>query len=272
MRPDAVTNQSFVYCLAVAAEKYQVDVLFTMAMSNHHHTGIVDNHGNFPAFLEHFHKLFAKCMNAHRGRWENFWSTEQTNAVRLVSSDALLDKLVYSLCNPVKAGLVEGAKDWPGVSSLKAMLGKQTLSAKRPEHFFRPNGAMPKEAILRLKRPPGFEEMSEVAWRQLLKERIAQKESQHHRELSAKKKKFLGARKVMKQAWWSRPQSGESRRKLAPQIASKNKWRRIEALLQNRSFLLAYKAARDALKSGATEILFPPGTYWLARFAHVAVR
>jgi len=61
MRPDPKTNQAFVYCLAVAAERYEIDVLFTVAMSNHHHTGIYDKHGNYPAFLECFHKLFAKC-------------------------------------------------------------------------------------------------------------------------------------------------------------------------------------------------------------------
>ncbi len=270
MRPDAVTNESFIYCLAVAAEKYQIDVLFTVAMSNHHHTGIVDNHGNFPAFLEYFHKFFAKCMNAHRGRWANFWSSEQTNAVRLVSPEALLDKLIYSVCNPVKAGLVERAKDWPGVSSLKEMLGCQKLSAKRPEHFFRPNGGIPKEATLRFVRPPGFEHLSKEEWCQLLRERVAQREKQHRGELSALKRRVLGVRKVERQAWWQRPKSKEPRRKLVPQVASKNKWRRIEALLQNRSFLSAYKSARTALKAGTTDVLCPPGTYWLARFASIA--
>ena len=243
MRPDAVTNRSFIYCLAIAAQKYQVDVLFTTAMSNHHHTGIVDNHGNFPAFLEHFHKLFAKCMNAHRGRWENFWSSEQTNAVRLASADAVLDKLIYSLCNPVKAGLVERAKQWPGVCSLEAMLGNQTMLAERPDHFFRPDGAMPKVATLEFIRPPGFEHLSEIEWKNLIKERVQQREQQYKEELFAAKRRVLGARKVLRQSWCRRPKVNEPRRRLVPQVASKNKWRRIEALLRNRSFLQAYKKA-----------------------------
>src|SRR5438270_12941390 len=64
MRPDRETNNAFIYCLAVAAEKFGIRVLFTAAMSNHHHTGIHDPEGNYPAFIEHFHKLFAKCQNA----------------------------------------------------------------------------------------------------------------------------------------------------------------------------------------------------------------
>src|SRR5690606_21167205 len=109
MRPDAETNQAYVYCLAEAARRFEVDVLFTVAMSNHHHTGIYDRHGNYPAFLEYFHKLFAKCQNVLRGRWENFWSNEQTSVVRLVSSEDVLKKLTYAVCNPVQAGLVERA-------------------------------------------------------------------------------------------------------------------------------------------------------------------
>ena len=85
MRPDQETNNAFIYCLGESRlQRFGIDVLFTVAMSNHHHTGIYDPAGNYPAFLEHFHKLFAKCQNALRGRWENFWSSEQTSVVRLV--------------------------------------------------------------------------------------------------------------------------------------------------------------------------------------------
>ena len=84
MRPDRETNNAFIYCLAEAATDTASRCIFTVAMSNHHHTGIDDPEGNYPAFLEHFHKLFAKCQNALRGRWENFWSSEQTSVVRLV--------------------------------------------------------------------------------------------------------------------------------------------------------------------------------------------
>jgi hypothetical protein len=66
-------------------------------MSNHHHTGIEDPDGNYPALLEHFHKLFATCQNALRGRWENFWSSEQTSVVRLVDPGDIIDKMVYAI-------------------------------------------------------------------------------------------------------------------------------------------------------------------------------
>ena len=83
LRPDPDTNNAFVYCLAEAALRFDIDVVLPCAMSNHH-TVLFDRHGSLPAFTEHFHKLLAKCQNALRGRWENLWAAEQVCVVRLV--------------------------------------------------------------------------------------------------------------------------------------------------------------------------------------------
>jgi hypothetical protein len=53
-------------------------------------------------------------------------------------------------------------------------------------------------------------------------------------------------------------------------VAARSKWARIEALLRNRAFVEAYTSARDAWRDGVPAT-FPPGTYWLRRFANVAV-
>lgn len=269
MRPDAETNEAFVYCLAVAAQRYDIDVLFTVAMSNHHHTGIHDRRGNYPAFLEYFHKLFAKCQNSLRGRWENFWSSEQTSVVRLVSAEDVLSKLLYAVCNPVEAALVEHALSWPGVSSLRPMLEQKRLTAKRPAHFFRQEGTMPESATLRFVRPNEFAALSDDAWTSLISDGVKQREKKFRFERAAKGVRPLGCRKVLAQRWSSRPKPSEPRRKLSPRVASKNKWRRIEALLENKHFLEAYRDARAALLEGIRAVLFPRGTYWLRRFAEV---
>src|SRR5664279_398205 len=40
LRPDEDTNNAFIYCLALAARRANVQITFSVAMSNHHHTGI----------------------------------------------------------------------------------------------------------------------------------------------------------------------------------------------------------------------------------------
>jgi hypothetical protein len=54
LRPDAATNNAFTYCLIEAAQRTQVEVLLPCAMSNHHHTVILDRYGRYPEFVEHF--------------------------------------------------------------------------------------------------------------------------------------------------------------------------------------------------------------------------
>src|SRR4029078_10469372 len=102
-------------------------------MANHLHDGIFDRPGTGPAFYEHFHKLLAKCMNAMLGRWENFFSSEQVNVVRLETREALIDKLGYIATNPVKDGLVESVDQWPGASGYRALMTGQPLRATRPK-------------------------------------------------------------------------------------------------------------------------------------------
>ena len=41
--------------------------------------------------LRYFHSLLARCLNAHLGRWERFWASEQPGALHLVDGDALFE-------------------------------------------------------------------------------------------------------------------------------------------------------------------------------------
>ena len=270
MRPDRETNNAFVYCLAEAAARYRIEVLFTTAMSNHHHTGIYDPEGNYPAFLEHFHKLFAKCQNALRGRWENFWSSEQTSVVRLVDAGDVLDKMTYALTNPVKDGLVERVHHWPGVTSLEATLHGKKLYASRPRYFFREEGGMPEVVSLSLSRPRGFEHLSPSEFATLVAERVRHVEEVVMVDRRRTGARILGRRGVLSQKVTERPQNREPRRELNPRVAARSKWSRIEALLRNKAFRDAYAAARASFISGIRNVLFPPGTYWLKRFASAA--
>src|SRR4051812_13308318 len=107
MRPEPKVDQIFRYCLGEAVGRDRVTLHAFVAMSNHQHLIVRDNEGNFPAFLAHLNKMIAKALNAHWGRCENLWATEQPNAVHLVDADARFEKLVYVLANPVADFLVE---------------------------------------------------------------------------------------------------------------------------------------------------------------------
>jgi putative transposase len=101
LRPDNTTNEIFGYCLAEAAHRFGIGLLAWKAMSNHYHAVVHDPKGRLPAFLEQFHKMLAKALNARWGRWENLWSTEETCVTRLVMAQDVFDKVLYVLCNPI---------------------------------------------------------------------------------------------------------------------------------------------------------------------------
>jgi hypothetical protein len=155
------------------------------------------------------------------------------------------------------------------VNSLRPTLEGKSLTAKRPAHFFRQEGTMPESATLRFVRPKEFAGLSEGQWTLLLRDGVKQKEKKFRLERAAKGVRPLGCRNVLAQRWSARPKPSEPRRKLSPRVASKNKWRRLEALLENKQFLEAYRAARAALLEGIRTVLFPRGTYWLKHFAEV---
>jgi putative transposase len=81
--------------------------------------------------------------------------------------------------------------------------------------------------------------------------------------------RVLGRRHVLEQSWKDCPTSFRPHRKLRPRFAGTLDVR-LPALASYRSFLWAYRYARDRWRRGL-DAIFPAGTYWLTRFAHVDV-
>jgi REP element-mobilizing transposase RayT len=270
LRPDEDTNNAFIYCLALAAKRANVQVTFSVAMSNHHHTGIHDPDGNFPIFTEHFHGLLARCQNAHLGRFENFWSSEPTSVVRLVEANDVLDKMTYAFTNPTAADLVDSVEEWPGVTTFQATLSSGHITATRPKHFFRDDGQMPEIVSLPIARPRGFADLRQSEWANLVTERVRAKENDHRQRRAVKGITVLGRERILRQDPFDCPPGQAPRFQMSPRVAAKNKWARIEALLRNRGFIERYREAFLGHMAGLANVLFPFGTYWMRKFGKVA--
>lgn len=269
LRPDRDTNNAFVYCLALAARRAKVDVLFVVAMSNHYHAGIHDPDGTFPIFAEHFHALLARCQNAHLGRFEAFWSSTPTSVVRLVEPNDVLAKMVYALANPCAADLVDTCDDWPGVSSLGPMFSTGTLTATRPAFFFRADGQQPDTVTVPLCRPKAFADQSPDEWRSLVLDQVRAAEAEHRERRRAAGRSVLGREAVLRQLPFDSPQNTAPHFNLSPRIAAKSKWTRIEAIQRSKAFVERYRSAIRSWMDGIVGIIFPFGTYWMRRFASV---
>ena len=230
---------------------------------------ITDVEGRYPEFLCQVHKLIAKTLNAHWGRWENLWASEQTSVVELTDEASVLDKIAYTLANPASAHLVASIDEWPGASSWDAMDGRM-LELRRPGWFFDAKGPMPETVKTRYEVPPAFTGTSRANWAKLVRAEVRKRERAAAREREELGLEVMGRQMVMRQSAFEKPKTSAPRRGLKPRVAGKNKWRRVEALQRNKAWLEAYRAAFTRLRAGFTDAVFPAGTYELFRLGLVA--
>jgi putative transposase len=260
LRPSALTNAIFLYVLAVAARIHRIEVHAFCVLSNHYHLLVTDPEARLPAFMQYLDSLVARAVNASLGRWEGFWSSEASySAVSQGDPEDIVRKAAYVLANPVSAGLVRTARQWPGLWTAPEQLGAATLVALRPNVFFSPKGDMPERAEFVLTTPPGFSSAAE--FQALVAAALNELEAEKQRELDARG--FLGASRARLQSPFARPSSGAPRRALNPRIAARDKWKRIEAITRLGAFLHAYRSAWKQRRDGLRDVLFPAGTYQL---------
>ncbi len=262
LRPSKGTNEIFAYLLAVAARRFDIRLHAYCVLSNHYHLILTDPHARLPAFHQLLDALVARAVNASLGRWEAFWAPNSYSAVALVSPDDIVDKTAYVLGNPVAAGLVRSAREWPGLWSAPEWIGGEALEVRRPKHFFDPKGPLPEQVSLQLEAPPAFASADE--FREKVSAALARREANAEQEARGG---FLGVARVLAQKPTGRPAPGEPRRGLSPRVAARDKWKRIEALARLVEFLRSYRAAWAARKGGRADARFPYGTY-LMRVAH----
>lgn len=265
LRPSKQTTAILGYILAVMSERYGIVLHAVCVLSNHLHMVLTDPLARLPDFQRDVGSLVARTLNAELGRWDAFFEQDSYSAIPLETRDDVLAKMVYVLANPVAAGLVRRAREWPGLWSDPRLLGTEGVEFERPEGFFRENGPMPVRARLVFQPPPGFENDPQFAGELL--HCLEKDEDRAAAALAREGRSFMGVARVLAQKWYARPRAGEFRRGLNPQVACRNKWKRMQALSCLRGFRDAYRGALATWRDGLRDVTFPPGT-WLMRVLH----
>ena len=238
-------------------------------MSNHYHIDLTDPLAELVPFKQLFNSLVARGLNALRGRFDSFWSGDGACDTRRIEGDDGLGDLVYTLTNPVSAGLVKWSRQWPGFTTADWRFGERR-SFRRPDWFFDESGHMPETAELILVRPRVLEDLDDDDLYERLTAGIREAERAVQAELRANGRRFMGLRKLAKQGWRQVPKSFEERFRVTPRVAASSKWLRLAQLQRDRAWERAYAVARELWLAGEPAE-FPIGTYWLRRFAGVVV-
>lgn len=270
LRPDPVTNNLFVYAIAVFAQRYQIQVHALNVMSTHYHLVATDVAGRLPLFLAQLHRIVALALKVKLA-WEGpVWDHESTSVVRLETREAIVDKIAYCVANPVAAGLVHSSEDWPGVS----VCGTHTLTAQRPEEFFdAENPAWPSHVTLTLTVPPAVPAAEAGAFSARVSQAVEAHEQAARANIEASGRTFSTAKRVANTSPYERATSFEPLRSLNPTFAvGAVRGAHALAVTALRQFRRTYREALDAWRSGLRSVVFPPGTWWMSRghAAHVA--
>lgn len=278
-------GQGLLYVILLGAKKFEVLVHGLTIMSNHYHLVVTPTRKNLPRFLHWINLLMAKLVNVHRRRPGAVWSSvDKTSVVHLADANAALEKLEYATNNPVEAGLVSDAAEWPGIRTLPTDVGTK-LVARRPDFYFRSEADVEREeeevrAGRRRRRgtrnpplPPVVEveltppplvaaEMSLADFRALYARRVEEGRDAIRARFAAAGRTFLGAWGVVAQNPEGIPgEPGTPELGLSPSVATRDKWRRVELLQHRAEFLVAYRDAWGAFRDGNRNVRFPEDTY-----------
>lgn len=275
-RPDEEISALFIYALAICARRFGVKVHAVCVMSTHIHLVVTDVHGVLPKFLHHFHRLVALATKVLR-KWEGpVWDHEQTSAVRLLSDEAIVRAIAYTMANPVEAGLVSRASEWPGLTTQVEDLGGGTVSAERPEVFFNPSNAQwPLSATLAFESPPRTQDAERLRTR--VRESLAEIEKEARADVARRGWRVVGRDRALRLSPYDRATSFEPLRGRNPTFATGRLGRAAyrAAVHTLRVFRSAYREALAQWRAGCRDVVFPVGTWWMhvfhgARTAEVA--
>ncbi len=272
-RPDAAITQLIIYALAVSAKRYGIHVHALCAMSTHLHVVVTDVDGVLPRFLQFFHRIVALGTKVLRA-WEGpVWDHEQTSVVRLLTRAAVIEKIAYTIANPVDAGLVQHACEWPGAKVLAGELGRGVLRASRPAFYFNPNNpAWPDNAAISIVLPPAIPDDDADHFRREVATELESQEAAARSGVLRRGHCFLGAERACTASPNDRATSFERSRGLNPTFAvgrGHAEARRC-AIAAIHAFRAAYRDAIERWRTGLRTVVFPSGTWWMRVF-HGAV-
>jgi hypothetical protein len=258
---------------ARAQAKHPVLIFWLEFNINHEQNGIAavsdapDHLENLVRFKQTFHRILADELNRLLER-EGAVFSSPPRTVECVDEPSLEQQFFYALTNPVKDGLVDHISEWGGFSSYNVLAhgteerftyidrtAWNRASGKRKQL---PLQQFTKTAHIEYTPLPQYENMKPHARQAHIRREVRKLEAQFQKEREAAGRKSMGAAALRKLDPRSRPAHPKARTPMPLcHAASKENADAYRECLK--AYLVAYRAASAAYRSGAYDTEFPAG-------------
>ena len=115
LRPDKEMTKRFGYWLGRALKRHPgIELFAAVQMSNHFHFVLKAATSELASFMAYFEANLAKAINQLRKRTGTVFH-RRYSAEPILDEAAFDDRILYTVINPVRAGLVRSHEQWPGV-------------------------------------------------------------------------------------------------------------------------------------------------------------
>ncbi len=243
------------------------------AMSNHLHVVFTDPDGSAPLFVQAMNQSIARYVNCSLGRFGAMWEGgARPNYCVLPESGDVFDKVVYTLTNPVKAGLVSEHHLWPGAISDAGQIGMGSITTKRPRKFFaKTDDATLLTRELILTPVPGAQAMGQKDYGRYLEQRVSEVEAAIAADRKARGERWLGRKGCLALDPFDAPKTKWKPFSRNPKVSSRNEDARKAQIRHQKNFREQYREAKRTFREGHRDIPFPEGTFAMRVHWGVAV-
>lgn len=278
LTPSKLVNRLILGVLAMAQQKYEMTVCAVVVMSNHIHLLVVPkSEKQVMRFCQYVGSNLSREVGRVRGWFGGIFRRRYADIVVTHEVAAHVGRLEYLLSHGVKEGLVRRPQDWPGVHSVKALLGslrmvgewvdrtglyearrrsrrRGTRKAKRPRV-----ADYTETKVLELSKLPAWKHLSDAEYKQAVSDLVDSILEKY--EETRKSTPKDGPRRVLAHDPEHRPARTKRSPKPVCHAATREERRKYHQL--RREFVGAYLAASALVKAKSKEAFdfYPSGSF-----------
>lgn len=251
--------------IARGQQKYGVRIHAIVVMGNHLHLVLSTPHKNLRSFMGYVKARIADGTNFFHGRRGPLWA-RRYDAEPILDDESATDRVVYTVCNPPQADLVDAAEEWPGLCVAHGLRGVTSMTFRYFDRTAWHRAGRPEEiaphietATLELSPLPEMEGRSVAEIGKLISKLVEQREDRERERRRAAGRTVLGLDGLRSCNFDQRP--ARPKRSRRPYCHAACVRRRAKHLRDMNDLHQSYASSARRFLAGDLEARFPPGTY-----------